>query len=520
MLPYTYFPSLEASANTIAERFLHTVVVLDDEATYGSSPEVPRGIELKEPTFDNMPVEPVKVSPEYLSHSLNAKRLTESFADKGLICSVLVPRNEESLRDEISKSSKRADIVILDWNIHHRKGDLTKQMIADIVRNDTSDLHRLRLIIIYTAEPDVIEIGNDVAQSLGQSPENQTVITVGATRICVISKQETKEEVLPSVIIGTFANMIAGLLPLVAVAGVTALRENTYRLLGRFDGSLDPGYLAHRVLSPNPAETEQHLEMALSSELRALVEDSRVGSVAGIEAIRGWLEYMKDNLPNLSSSLKPLSNRDKNNPIALAGDLLEDGIAEHSNRIGGRDKDRLHSFATAFASESNHSNTVNQQFAGLLSLKHSYDLPRRLWLGAVLAGTDNDEPPSYWLCVQPRCDSVNLKVTTSFAFLRLLSISEKTSGSHPCVIQDGVTFHTLIVSKRAGHLSCFDFEPSATGDILAQGQDGEFRVYANGQSFRWVCELKEEFAQRAVNAFSAWNSRVGASESEWLRRQL
>jgi hypothetical protein len=40
----------------------------------------------------------------------------------------------------------------------------------------------------------------------------------------------------------------------------------------------------------------------------------------------------------------------------------------------------------------------------------------------------------------------------------------------------------------------------------------------DGIEFEWLCDLKSNHAQRIVNDFSAYLSRVGLDESEWLRR--
>ena len=290
-------PSLLTIAKPIAQRFLQTVVVLDDEAIYGEAPLLADTDTIIEPTFDDQNNEVLIEAPRLL-HSLNAKRLTDSFARIGLVCSVLVPQDENSLKVEVRTSAKRADAVILDWTVHDIKGELAKELIQDITAADAADPNRLRLIAIYTAEPNLDEITDEIAISL-EALKNGRVVTKGSTRVCVLGKKDIPEDQLPDAIIEQFALMIGGLLPLVAVSGISMLRDNTYRLLGRFHSQLDSAYLGHRLLSPNPAEAEQHLEAALGSEMQALIEDCRVGSTADIRAIKAWLNSEIEHLPNL-----------------------------------------------------------------------------------------------------------------------------------------------------------------------------------------------------------------------------
>ena len=53
--------------------------------------------------------------------------------------------------------------------------------------------------------------------------------------------------------------MTTGLLPNVAIAGLSELRAQTHKLLTMFSRSLDPAYLGHRVLLPNPSEAEDQV---------------------------------------------------------------------------------------------------------------------------------------------------------------------------------------------------------------------------------------------------------------------
>ena len=509
------FDSELSTAESVAQTFLHTIVVVDDEATYAEAGRPEDDLLLNDPSFDDRGGNEIKSSTE-LSHALDAKRLTDSFARKGLVSSVLKPGGEEHFAEEVRASARRADIVVLDWTVDKKKGVLAKSLVRGIIDDDGAQPNRLRLIAIYTAEPDLDDIAGEVAVLL-QVPQHQHTITKGSTRICVVSKTYVPAEDLPSTLIAEFAVMIDGLLPFVAVSGITALRDNTYRLLGRFHNGLDPAYLSHRLLSANPMEAEQHIEAALSLEMQALIEDNRVGNKAGVVAIREWLDARIGNLPYLVDVLKPKSAADKKNLTEFVTDILREGI-ERSNRhgISGKKSERAQ-LTRAFTNDAASAPGSDQEFAALLSLRHSYSLQPRLWLGSVIKSVDETDS-SYWLCIQPRCDSTNLKTATRFAFLRLMEMTKSISDDYLCVINDDSKLLTLVVSKKIDDLRCIDFEPGDTGDVLTDGVGRLFTSSDSGATFQWLCELKEEQGQRAVGTFSGWISRVGVAESGWVRQ--
>ena len=106
--------------------------------------------------------------------------------------------------------------------------------------------------------------------------------------IHAISKKTVLEDQLPSLVITDFAEMIEGLLPNVAMSGLAALRERTHHVLRQFDATLDPAYLGHRTLLPDPNDAEDHLVFALGSEILSILKDDAPGKHAGLGVVRTW----------------------------------------------------------------------------------------------------------------------------------------------------------------------------------------------------------------------------------------
>ena len=506
----------------IAKRFLQSAVILDDQAYFPNPNVVP--MRVIPPGYGPSRDLGTEAPPQTPDHRLNAKTLVDSFADQGLVCSVFMPHEGGQYAERIRKIAAKADIVILDWTLFEESGadvgNESLQLIDNILKNDAnSDRDRIRLIAIYTAQPDLVLITDKIEswlQDNGFKPErSESLITSGRLNIRVLNKNEVSEEQLPLELITEFASMIEGLLPNVAVSGLASLRENTYQLLGHFSADMDPAYLGQRVLLDNPSDAEQQLVTALTGEIQAILEDSQVGQSAGSEAMRAWVEAAVVDGLNLADGLKPRFKKDHADIIEFACEVLQIGAKATKGRHGLTSQP-WKNVTNVFSDKKESALKADHEFAALLSLKRSYGTPR-LWLGSVVA-FDTEESPTYLLCVQPRCDSTNLTGKTSFPFLPLLGFDDSTQRLEACVIRDGNELKTFKVSERVGEMVMVEFEPSTNppGEVVAQWEDGHYRFGAVAQSYRWVGELKSEPAQRVANRFAAWTARVGLAESAWL----
>ncbi len=154
-MPESHSPDFMDLSTEVAKRFLHTVVFVDDQAIYK---------EIQQPTALTPPkrmAKKEKGSQEEIhrsAHTLNAKKVTDEFASKGMICSVLKPNEGDNTIEYVKQSAKRADVFILDWDINNDSGETAREIINMLISLDDSKYLRLRLIIIYTGEPDIDSI--------------------------------------------------------------------------------------------------------------------------------------------------------------------------------------------------------------------------------------------------------------------------------------------------------------------------------------------------------------------------
>jgi len=278
------------------------------------------------------PVEPVRpqssersadITEGAVDHMLNAKPIMDGFASLGIICSTLAPE------DRYLNVIQRADIIVLDWRLGSGKEiESTALPLIRRILSDDTDRHALRLIGIYTADPELSAIGSDICEELEKSNlspnpcKNSTTINCRHGRIVIYAKngarlqpgltdRKISEECLSKRLLEDFSSTVDGLLPGIALAGLTAVREGEHRILDQFSARLDPAYLAHMCCLPNPADAESQFGVHLADELHGLVE-AAIGaeSPAGVERAKHWIcNHPKTTFP---VSRADGGNRDQN----------------------------------------------------------------------------------------------------------------------------------------------------------------------------------------------------------------
>jgi hypothetical protein len=137
-----------------AREFSHTMIVVDDEAW-----STPRGLtapraELRPPTRKLRAPGTTEEQKELflIRHALDSDNLVDAAMALGLVCSVVRPPKNRSIRARVGKAAQRADIVCLDWELHNDSGASSTKMILEIARSDEKRNGRLRLTAIYTGD--------------------------------------------------------------------------------------------------------------------------------------------------------------------------------------------------------------------------------------------------------------------------------------------------------------------------------------------------------------------------------
>ena len=534
----------------VVESFLQTVVVLDDLAEMprtdgGSGGEAASG-GITSPDYppSTAPTDNV-ASRDPRGVPLNAESVIDGFAEIGSVCAVLKANRDEEFQERTVRAARRADIVILDWTIHDSTGEEALRVLRGIVQDDGGS-GRLRLIAIYTGEPNLRAIYERVRDAIGEYYQDEELreaeglrLSRGPLHVVVLAKagvaaaatsefrnQEVAEGELADRLANEFAEMTGGLIRNAAIAGISGIRANAHRILAKFEPSLDPAYLGHRLLLYHPPDAADHLEEALSSEIASVLEEHRPGTWADGDAIESWLAHRDSEGLRLS---EPLGFPGDESAVSGWRSLLDRGFeAPGLPDPGFAGKgDLRRQAAEPFAENAEAARRSNRRFAALLTLKTRYPgRPPRLSIGSVLHTRDGDRG-RYLLCLQPKCDSVRLRGSSGFPFIRLAPLTDAGD------VSDGMSLR-LVVESEDDQWEHFGIEPKPSeltvrffkpgdnrpGEVGAKEDlDGRFFFEdTDGRRYRWIAQMKDEHALGVAGEVAAALARPGPNDAEWLRR--
>lgn len=520
----------------IVESFLHSAVVLDDVLVMSESDKTARTP--KAISDVTRPDYPVRVRNDHeadmSSHRgvpLNVDTVINAFADMGIVCAVLNPApaddSVEGLGNpyprRVIKAAIRADIVVLDWKIRDSDGEITLDVLQQILSDDSNN-GRLRLVAIYTGESDLIDIADKVKSTINHFYKGSALdyerpfrMSKGPLRIVIFAKEgtikgdgpnsgfsEVAEGQLASRLVEEFVLMTSGLLPNVALAGIGTIRNKAHSVIAKFSQDLDPAYLGHRLMLPHPPDAEDHLVEALASEILSVLEADRPGEHADIQAIEEWLKESH------RIEWRDVLHYGLEQPVALP---LKKGT-QHQYR-----KKEVRRCGTGLFT--NEQATRDRKFAALLSLKTRYSQRKPiLSLGTILRRVGQGGS-QYVLCLQPKCDSVRLSGASGFPMVSL----QKVDAGKPCdIVLRGETdeWEDFKIIAKPSSLTVPRFEAGVNppGVVLAKsGESGRFYFEdIDGGKYWWTAEMKDEHAFRIAGQVASALARPGPNDAEWLRR--
>ena len=510
----------------IAERFLLTAVIVDDEAQIPDAPR-PTG-SLRTPGRHSLAgaQDESIVSSQVNVNSLDARAIVESFARSGLICAVIAPSEDDMPSAAAAlRVARRADMVILDWQLHRDDGVTAIGLLTDLLKE--GEAARLRLVAIYTGQDNLSNIGETLSKKLSkqgwnfQSDELHVELSYEHCRIVIYAKSDTRlapdltdraisEDNIAKRLIEDFADMTKGLLPSIALTSLAAVRENAHRVLDSFSPDLDPAFLAHRACLSSPEDSQQHMVSLLESELNAIVNDATMEvNPAGFDAVKDWL------YSNFSQDSKFQFEK---NELSVSDvlHLLEEGLDLSS--LGRQDYRYL---SSKFAKNGNGSEDLDHHLAWMFNFRTvSNSLPPVLQLGTALENQNRDGGSEFFLCMRPRCDSVRLQSEERFPLLPLINPKQKQMQLVVKKAQDDYLRLSVCTSPTQWLLPEFAPDNSRERVVAAKADDGQFFFTCKeGKRFKWIGELKADFAQRVAQHFASGLSRVATDNSEWLRRR-
>jgi hypothetical protein len=556
-----------------AEQYLQTVVLIDDriyESKRGSvasyltkSPAGRRRAALKSAISSSdkggkgiakteVPEEPDEVS----FHDVQ-----NSFAKKRIICSLYQPQKRASFgeQSEVYKLCSTADVVIVDWDLYGDSGDKATTLVGSLVEQSRVEIpQQLRLVLIYTLEVNLRfvadKIYDDLVKRLSENdvavdPQSEgLVLTTENARVVVLGKREdttltqfsdyrVPEGGLAIRTIREFSQLASGLLQGIVLRGVANIRKNNRRILTRFHKNFDIAFLTHRALLL-PDEAFGQIIPLLTDELHAVLEDTLGESPLGkAVAVKRILDDWCDKHWRLMSNAK-LKIRDKADGLKFVKDAFCKGPAIKKEAFSQAQWDVIKGLLIRKDNEPSRWNQkkcdrlaeyllgdcgvdhCHEKLGTLMSQRVRYDNSRRtLHLGVIVR--ELTDKKRYLLCLQPVCDSVRIDGESRVFIFCVLKEPEDGKRFTHCVMDGG------------GNVIKLEYKPKVSGVFVSNFKGNDDAVYADknntddndrfifkdedGNDYEWIAELKTEHAQRDAEQFGRELSRVGLTESEWLR---
>lgn len=529
------------------KKFLKTVVVIDDRA-YSSAPAV-------EAVVVDAPINPFDALPESVSegghisqvvepgaehaneenfglvvedkdHELDGPGLVRLFANQGIICSIIQPDSNmaiEPLVDEIKSISQAADVLVLDWEL--RPGDHTASLTAiyEIVMQDIREGGRLRFIVVYTAaqqRPVKKLIKDKFGEGVVKKAGN--LMKVGYANIVVLNKPSivypdgVPLSLLPDKIVDLHTDLSAGVLPAAALFAIGTIRNHTHQVLGQFKETLDAAFITHRALIPKSDDAEAHLIELVADSLHNLMLTEGVRAQLSDRLCIERLRELKNNDVSEDATLvieDCLTTYRTDKLSAISAALEIDESERHPQK---RIMEKFYPTA-ARAEIARKEMAFLHDFTRSHLLKLSSDYPPRLSLGTVVARAI-ENGFEFFLCIQPRCDSIRFTNVRSFPLMKL-TVSSNSPNIH--LEWDGA-HRSLSVSEKLYDIFIFDFgalgvsTQAVTGE-LDEGNSKWFFAEGKGDKLYWVGDLRREKAQRLVSKIASRLHLPGINEYEPTR---
>lgn len=493
-----------AISKSIVEDFLHTAVFLDDKAKFPDESGT-NGIlfssitEMENPITGEISSVQRPIVSVQSEHDLNAKTIIDTFMQKGIICSVIKcePETYESKKESYIRLLKKADIVVLDWDLFGDGGEKIIEIIKNLMSVDVT-FFELRSIVIYTANSldTVIEqlTRENIRFVEGEYRSNANLFTTislfNKRSLNAIPNRTAEFDQVVEKCIFEFTETFHGIVPNVAMAAIAEVRKNTHKLLGVLNQGLDPAYLSHRSLLYTPKEAEKHIEEIIISEIESIIHQNNVGRISNWKVIKK----------------APIVQNKLYRTIDFIS-CIKDGAPNNTSIKNHLDKDSKQCFTSKWYGNDSESKKSESDFAALSLLQTEYEKKNiYLTLGVVIQEKTSN---LYFLCLQPRCDSTRLENATEFIFVELQSTRDD---KFDLILPSGEKF---IIAYGRKNRKTILFQ--AKHDVISPTKLMYFNDI-NKKKYKYIATLKKTQAQKISNEYGSSLSRVGLNESEFLRR--
>ncbi len=509
--------------------------------------------------------------PVHDDHSFDVKPIIRESATKGLMATAFAPEYQGDLSIVVD-IGRNADVVVLDWRIDINntvptaeaneeeddvadiRGNFALQIIKSLTVENNVHVDQLKLIFIYTGEPNLNEIMAQLSESFPHFRQlDDFTLSFGGVRISIWAKESVEPrfvhmpEMIPRLksysglldeVPIEYAKISSGLLSNTCLSALTLLRNNTYKLLANFPPSLDPAFVAHRAMLPWPDDAGELLKEIICGELNSILTDAGISQRVTSNIIHDWVSsqvFVDTEItvkkgtaatPAVKITIDTAKRKFWQNEgyVALLSKELniEGAPVLKKKEIETCERDLLKNHAcTSFTPSDFTQVNADEKFSILTHHKRNYLSTAKnpsLTLGVMVK--DNDR---YLLCIQQKCASVRIPggEQRKFLFLPMKLNEQSFDVLFKNDVQDYVRLSTCY--KECYSLEIVEFAPFGdTGIVQAHKEEDGLYYFIGGPNnqikFQWILDLKDAHGQRIANNFAANLARVGLDESEWLRR--
>lgn len=541
-----------STSQEVVRKFLHSVVAIDDDLCFGKKLETnPYGNEasgLVEPQESGIGENEVNMTSKQNTitpHPLDYQLLSSSFAKEGIVCSGLLIKNtDKETKCNIIKSSEKADITIIDWDMNNDKGLFAKEIICAIAENDKSVGGRLRMIAIYTGEicSSVSTEINDHLNSIKYktSRTNNNINIIGDNELThwlvTIINKDVQPDKLPEKLIYLFTNLTLGLLSNAAISCISEIRNKTHSILSKYNNTLDTAYVSQvlglislkdsRALAHENAN-DYAVEL-ISEEIKALLQISnKLKETLTKKILLDWPAHYYENsgrkdfkikvkgdainitpqqLKDIisSTSEEDLSNKLsvlklKQNPQSTYNKLIKEfskffqdekldtikGILAHNENIADSEYIDLSMFTESPISLSI-GREGDEKIIKLCALENARRTLKNTqndnYMTLKMGTILKDKEENFYICLQPLCDSVRLTGESNFIFVHG---KQKKSGFNYVIEDSSNGIHKFKIDTKSKNIINMSFlSDDMIGMVKAdRDDDGNYIFYPDHANF-------------------------------------
>ena len=394
---------------------------------------------------------------------------------------------------------------------------------------------QLRLILVYTQEINLLDVADQLYQrvnkSLGESvvppkedcglafhTNNSRVSIFGkASRSVPYINQDhiVQERNLADVAVTEFAKLASGLVHAMTLLGLAEIKNNSRKVLSKFDEDLDPAFLTHLAMRKPEEEASRNIIPLLVSEIESVLEDALPASLVSDKLIQDWCQ----NVWKPGEHLGEILDQDDLDTTSIAEIICVKGFKAAREKYGFIPKPEHNPRKAAKVLLPSSDSDATYRFSHLMASRTFYgDKQKTMKLGAIVYDQEDNR---YLLCIQPVCDSVRLQGDTVFVFVQLTIIDSHSNKSISHVVFNRENEIVELLYQPKSYLcTTIVFAPDGKTQqvITKSGNSGEaYFIDKGSKKYTWIDQLRTSHAQRAVEKLARELSRVGLTESEWLR---